>query len=209
MKKKLILATKNTHKITEIKAMLEEFDILSLSDIGFESDIAETGTTALENAKIKALAVRKFCNEKGIEYPVIADDSGLYINALGGEPGVNSARYAGDHNDEANRQKVLSKMEGKIDRTAYYECAICYASPSEVKLFKGRTFGEITTEKIGDESFCYDCIFYSADLKKTFGESTEAEKDAVSHRGRAIAEFKAWVNNTSNPNFDRTLKFNK
>lgn len=207
--KKLVLATKNTHKITEIKTMLKDFEILSLADIGFDADIEETGTTASENAKIKALAVRKFCDEKGIEYPVIADDSGLYINALGGEPGVNSARYAGDHNDEANRQKVLANMEHKIDRTAYYECAICYASKDAVKLFKGRTYGEITTEKIGDESFCYDCIFYSADLKKTFGEATETEKDAVSHRGRAVAELVGWLSDKSNPNFDRTVKFNK
>jgi XTP/dITP diphosphohydrolase len=78
-----------------------------------------------------------------------------------------------------------------------------------VKLFVGKTYGEITTEKIGDESFCYDCIFYSADLEKTFGEATEEEKDAVSHRGRAIEKLKAFLESTDNPNFDRTVKFNK
>lgn len=207
--KKIILATRNQHKIAEIKSMLSGYEVLSLNDIGFMSEIEETGKTSTENAKIKALAVRDFCKEKGIDTPVIADDSGLFINSLNGEPGVNSARYAGDHNDEANRQKVLSNLEGKIDRTAYYECAICYASWTEVKLFVGKTYGEITTEKIGDESFCYDCIFYSADLEKTFGEATEEEKDAVSHRGRAIEKLKAFLESTDNPNFDRTVKFNK
>lgn len=207
--KKLILATRNQHKVTEIKSMLSGYEVLSLNDIGFMSEIEETGKTSTENAKIKALAVRDFCKEKGIDTPVIADDSGLFINSLGGEPGVNSARYAGDHNDEANRQKVLANLEGKIDRTAYYECAICYASSTDVKLFIGKTYGEITTEKIGDESFCYDCIFYSADLQKTFGEATEEEKDAVSHRGRAVAKLKEFLTSNDNPNFDRTLKFNK
>ena len=126
--KKLILATRNQHKVTEIKTMLAGYEVLSLNDIGFMSEIEETGKTSTENAKIKALAVRDFCIEKDINIPVIADDSGLFINSLNGEPGVNSARYAGDHNDEANRQKVLANLEGKIDRTAYYECAICYAS---------------------------------------------------------------------------------
>ncbi len=207
--KKLILATRNQHKVTEIKSMLAGYEVLSLNDIGFMSEIEETGKTSTENAKIKALAVRGFCKEKGIDTPVIADDSGLFINSLNGEPGVNSARYAGDHNDEANRQKVLAGLQGKIDRTAYYECAICYASPAEVKLFVGKTYGEITTEKIGDESFCYDCIFYSADLEKTFGEATEEEKDAVSHRGRAVAKLKEFLESNDNPNFDITVKFNK
>ena len=91
--KKIILATRNQHKVSEIKEMLSGYDVLSLSDIGFESDIEETGSTSSENAKIKALAVREFCDEKGIDYPVIADDSGLFVNALDGAPGVNSARY--------------------------------------------------------------------------------------------------------------------
>lgn len=206
--KKLILATTNKHKLTEFKAMLTDYEIVSLADIGFNQEIEETGNTSGENAKIKALAVRKYCDEKGISDPVVADDSGLYVNSLGGEPGVHSARYADDHNDEANRKKLLKELDGKIDRTAYYECAICYASKEELRLFYGRTYGEITTEKIGDESFCYDCLFYSADLKKTFGEATKEEKDSVSHRGRAVNELKEFLE-VKNPNFDRTLKFNK
>ena len=189
--------------------MLKDYEILSLDDIGFVGDIEETGKTATENAKIKAIAIKNLLVEKNIDIPVIADDSGLFVAALGGEPGVNSARYAGDHNDEANRQKLLKNLQGRMDRNAHFECAICYASKTETKVFIGRTYGEITTEKIGDESFGYDCLFYSADLKKTFGEATEAEKDAVSHRGRAVQQLVNWLEGTKNPNFDRTLKFNK
>ncbi len=205
----MILATKNNHKITEIKAMIKGYELLSLDDIGFVGDIEETGTTATENAKIKAMAVRDFCVEHGIDYPVIADDSGLYVSALNGEPGVNSARYAGDHNDEANRQKLLKNLEGRMDRTAFFECAICYATRDKMKMFVGRTYGEITSEKIGDESFGYDCLFYSSDLQKTFGEATEKEKDAVSHRGRAIASLVEYLNDNSNPNFSVKVNFNK
>ena len=207
--KQLILATRNKHKIKEFKNILNNFEILSLEDVGFVGDVEETGNTATANARLKAVAVRDFCLSKGINVPVIADDSGLFVNVLNGEPGVNSARYAGDHNDEANRQKLLEKLKDRIDRTAHFECAICYASKEEIKVFIGRTYGEITTEKIGDESFGYDCLFYSADLKKTFGEATYKEKDSVSHRGRAVENLVEWLNKNSNPNFDRTLKFNK
>ncbi len=206
--KTIVLATNNEHKLQEIKDMMQGYTLVSLKEIGFVGDIEETGTTAEENAKIKATAVADFCKEKGLDYAVMADDSGLYINALNGEPGVHSARYAADHDDEANRQKVLAKLEGRFDRMANYTCAICYVDGSVVRLFVGRTYGEITTEKIGDESFCYDCLFYSSDLHKTFGEATEEEKNAVSHRGRAVEKLKAYLRE-KNPNFDRTLVFNK
>ena len=192
--KKLVLATSNKHKIVEINNIMKGFELLSLKDIGFEGDIEETGSTLPENSQIKALAVLNYCKQKGLNYPVIADDSGLFVNALNGEPGVNSARYAGDHNDEANRQKVLKGLEGKLDRTAYYECVICYASEDETKFFSGKTYGKITTEKIGDESFCYDCLFYSDDLQKVFGEALKEEKDSVSHRGRAVQKLVQWLN---------------
>ena len=206
---KLILATKNKHKISEFKTMLKGFDILSLDDIGFVGDVEETGKTSTENAKIKALAIREFCKSKGVDLPVVADDSGLYVNALGGEPGVNSARYAGDHNDEANRQKLLKNMANAFDRNAYFECVICYASKETLKIFVGRTYGEITIEKQGDESFGYDCLFKSADLGKTFGEASKKEKDAVSHRGRASEQLIKFLNGGRDVNFDRTVKFKK
>ena len=112
--KKLILASTNKHKIVEIKSILgDDVELLSLADIGFVGEIEEYGKTCNENAKIKAVAVREFCKQKDIDIPVIAEDTGLFVPALGGEPGVKSARYAGDHNDEANRQKLLKNLENK------------------------------------------------------------------------------------------------
>ena len=206
---KIVLASANKHKIKEFNEILgNDFKILSLKDIGFDREIEETGTTLIQNAKLKATAVREFLKQNGQDYPVIADDSGLFVHLLGGKPGVYSARYSGDHNDQANRDKVLEELENKLDRTANFECVICYMSKKDMKLFIGRTYGEITTEEIGDTSFGYDCIFYSADLEKTFGEATEEEKNSVSHRARAAQQLKKWLTPT-NPNFDRTLKFNK
>ena len=207
--KKIVLASKNQNKIKEFNELLgSDFKILSLEDIGFGREISETGETCTENAKIKAETVAEFMKENGLEYPVLSDDSGLFINALGGEPGVNSARYAGDHNDASNRKKVLEKLENRMDRTAYFECALCYIYGNELRLFQGRAYGEITTEEIGKTDFGYDCIFYSADLEKTFGEATKEEKDSVSHRARAVEALKKWLAPT-NPNFSRHVTFNK
>ena len=206
--KTIVLATSNQHKIQEFSNLLKGYKILSLKDVDFTADIDESGSTMEENAKIKAMAVAKFLEEKNEDYAVLADDSGLCVNALKGAPGVLSARYAGNHNDEENRQKVLKQMKDNIDRTAYFECALCFVDDGKVRAFVGRTYGEITTEKLGDESFGYDCIFKSSDLGKTFGEATESEKGAVSHRGRAIEKLKIYLKE-KNPNFDRTLVFNK
>ena len=206
---KIVLASANKHKIEEFNEILgDSFKILSLDDIGFNREIDETGTTLIQNAKIKAETVRQFLKENGKDYPVIADDSGLFVHVLRGEPGVYSARYAGSHDDQANRDKLLEKIDNKLDRTANFECAICYISNETMKLFIGRTYGEITTEEIGDTSFGYDCIFYSADLRKTFGEATAKEKNAVSHRSRAAEQLRKFLT-PYNRNFDRTLKFNK
>ena len=205
---KIVLASANKHKIEEFNQILgNDYKILSLSDIGFNREIEETGKTLIQNAKIKAEIVRDFLKENGQDYPVISDDSGLFVHVLGGEPGVYSARYAGSHDDQANRDKLLEKLDQKLDRTANFECVICYMSNKDTKLFVGRTYGEITTEEIGDTSFGYDCIFKSADLQKTFGEATAAEKNSVSHRSRAIEQLKKWLT-PYNRNFDRTLKFN-
>lgn len=191
---KIVFASTNKHKIHEVKEILSNYDVLSLADIGFTEEIDETGTTTAENSKIKALAVRKFLNEKGdFETPVLADDAGLFIESLNGEPGVYSARYAGNHDNEANRQKVLKNMQGKENRTAYFECTICYAGKDIIKEFVGRTYGKITTEKIGSDAFGYDCLFFSDDLHKTFGQATDDEKNSVSHRGRALELLKEWL----------------
>ena len=206
---KIVLASANKHKIEEFNEILgDNFKILSLEDIGFNREIEENGTTLIQNAKIKAETVRSFLKENGKDYPVIADDSGLFVHVLGGEPGDYSARYAGSHDDQANRDKLLEKLENKLDRTANFECVICYISNEAMKLFIGRTYGEITTEEIGDTSFGYDCLFFSSDLRKTFGEATAKEKNAVSHRSRAAEQLRKYLT-PYNRNFDRTLKFNK
>lgn len=207
--KKIVLATKNQNKIKEYNALLgSDFKLISLDEIGFGREVEETGATSTENAKIKAQAVFDFMKENNIDYPVLSDDSGLFVNALGGEPGVMSARYAGDHNDAANRKKVLDKLGERLDRTAYFECVLCYMYGSDMRIFMGRCFGEITTEELGKTDFGYDCIFYSDDLQKTFGEATKEEKDSVSHRARAVEAFKKWMI-PSNPNFSRHVTFNK
>lgn len=191
--KTIILATNNTHKQQEFQELLSDFNILSLKDINFLDDVEETGKTTQENAEIKAKAIFDFEKSKGLTYPVISDDSGLFVNALGGEPGVYSARYGGDHNSQANRDKVLKNLVDKTDRSAYFECTICYVDDKTTKFFVGKTYGDITKEEIGDTGFGYDCIFFSKDLKKTFGQASEQDKNSVSHRGRAVAELKKFL----------------
>ena len=131
--KTIILATNNTHKQKEFQSLLSNFKILTLKDINFLEDVEETGVTTKENAEIKARAIFDFEKSKGLNFPVISDDSGLFVNALGGEPGVYSARYAGDHNSQSNRDKMIKNLEGKNDRSAYFECTICYIDENTTK----------------------------------------------------------------------------
>ena len=188
---KIVLASNNKHKIKEFKEILTNYEIVTMAEIGFVDDIEEDGTTFFENAMIKAKAVMEFLKEKGEEYPVIADDSGTCVNALGGEPGIYSARYSGDHNFAANRKKLFEKLEGVEDRTAYFNCTLVMLYPSgEYKTVDGRVYGVITTEEVGDTSFGYDCMFLTGELRKTFGEATAEEKNQVSHRARAIKKLK-------------------
>lgn len=192
---KIVIASNNAHKIGEFEKMLENFEILSLKDIGFFDEIDETGETFAENAKIKAETVFAFCKREKIDACVIADDSGLCVDALGGAPGVFSARYAGNHDDEANRQKLLRELDGVSDRSAHFECAICFVCDGDEQVFVGKTHGKITEEKRGSDSFGYDCLFFSLDLDKTFGEATAEEKASVSHRGRAISMLLKYLKN--------------
>jgi len=187
---KIVLASNNKHKISEFKEILSDYEILSLKDIGFDEDIVEDGNSFLENAFIKTDAVSSFLKNKGLNYIIIADDSGLCVNSLDGAPGIYSARYAGEgHNDQKNRNKLLKELSGK-DRSAYFICVIAVLYPNGIKKsFEGRVNGSITEEEIGDTSFGYDCIFYSDELNKTFGEANDYEKNKVSHRGRAIEEM--------------------
>ena len=190
MKKTIVIASNNKHKLKEFKKILTDYNILTLQDINYFDDIEETGTTFEENALIKAQTIHNYLKNKNLDYIVVADDSGLCVEALNGEPGLYSARYAGEHGDnEANRKKLQENLAGK-KRDAYYICTIVVVYPNgEHKTFEGKTYGKITEEETGKKDFCYDCIFYSTDLNKTFGEASEEEKNSVSHRGRAIRKM--------------------
>ena len=188
--KKLILASNNKHKIEEFKEVLADYEILSLNDIGFYEDILEDGESFADNALIKCKAVYDFCKKNNLEYDIISDDAGLCCNALKGNPGIHSARYAGNHNDQANRDKLRKELTGK-DKNAYFVCFIClYKNENDYKFFEGRSLGYIIDEERGSTAFGYDSIFYSTELNKTFGEATSIEKNSVSHRGRAINKLK-------------------
>ena len=189
--KKIILASNNSHKIKEFKEMFSDYEVLALNDIGFYEDIVEDGDTFEENSLIKAKVVSKYLKEKGILASVIADDSGLCVEALNGEPGVYSARYCGDHDSVKNRAKLLKELDGVKNRKAWFNCTLVEMYPDgKYIVAEGKTFGRITTEEFGDTYFGYDCLFFSDELGKTFGEATADEKNKVSHRGRAIERLK-------------------
>ena len=187
---KLVLATNNAHKLSEIRQILgNQFEeILSLADLGIKQDIEETGTTLKENAIIKAKTVMKWTG-----LPALADDTGLMVDALNGEPGVYSARYAGpQHDDKANCAKLLKNLENVHGRarTAHFSTCMAVAYPNgKIYTVEGRVDGEITTEPHGKNGFGYDPIFFCYDLNKNFAEATPEEKNSVSHRGRALQKI--------------------
>ncbi len=185
----LIIASNNKHKIIEIKAILGEFfqNIYSLQDKNINVEIEETGTTFEENAIIKAQYI---ANLTGI--PALSDDSGLEVKALGGAPGVYSARYAGEPSDSnKNNEKLLKELKNVSDRTANFTSVIAICFPNgETITAKGQTFGSILTAPQGNNGFGYDPLFFSNDLNKCFGIATSEEKNAVSHRGRALQNLK-------------------
>ena len=188
--KTIVLATNNKHKLKEFREILDDYNIITLEDVGFFSDIEETGETFEENALIKAKTIHNYLKEKNLDYIVIADDSGLCVNSLHGAPGIYSARYAGEHgNSPANRDKLQKDLKGK-DKKAYFICTIIVYYPNEdYKVFTGKTYGKIIEDERGSKDFGYDCIFYSDDLNKTFGEALDEEKNKISHRARAIKEM--------------------
>ncbi len=185
-KERLVVASGNKHKLREIAEIFTDYEIVSQKEMGFDEDVEETGMTFLENALIKARAAAK-----ALGLPALADDSGICVVALGGAPGVYSARYCGYHgNDKENRDLLLKNMQGVEDRTAYFESAIALVYPNGKELVaSGRTYGKILFEEQGDGGFGYDCIFESDDLGKSFGLATAEEKNSVSHRFRALNEL--------------------
>ncbi len=182
MEKIIVAATGNAHKLKEIKAILKGWKILSEAEAGFCGEVEETGATFAENALIKAQAV---CTATGL--PALADDSGLCVDALGGAPGVYSARYSGGGSAE-NRKLLLKNLEDVSNRAAHFSCAVALVFPSgETVTAEGNTYGEILTEERGENGFGYDSLFFSTVLQKSFAESSEEEKNGVSHRGAALA----------------------
>ena len=192
--KKIVLASNNKHKIKEFREILETIEILTLNDIEFFDEIEETGNSFLDNALIKASSISKYLKEKGLDYDVIADDSGLCCISLDLAPGIYSARYAGIHgNDKANRDKLIDDLKDK-DKTAYFNCTIVlYHIDGTYDYKEGKTYGKIIEEELGDTSFGYDSFFLSDDLNKTFGEATSEEKNSVSHRYRALQQIKELI----------------
>lgn len=188
---KIAIATNNRNKLKEIRAVLGSFfdEMLSLDELGIATDIAETGDTLTENALIKA---RTILSLTGIAS--LADDSGLMCDALGGAPGVYSARYAGDeHDDDANNALLLKNLAGR-DRTAHFCSVIALCLPDGREFTaEGRVDGVIIDEPRGKGGFGYDPLFFSPEIGKTFAEASPEEKNSVSHRGRALRNMELLV----------------
>lgn len=183
---KYVAATNNQHKLKEMREILgSKIELVSLSELNIKVDIEENGKTFLENSLIKARAI---CNLTGL--PTLADDTGLMVDALNGEPGVYSARYAGvEHDDKANREKLLLNLKGLDyeNRTASFFTVISIVYPDGLEITaEGKVDGHILFEEIGAQGFGYDSLFYSDELGKSFAEATDEEKNSVSHRGRAL-----------------------
>ena len=197
MERKFILASNNNGKIREMKEKLNPLGItvISQKEAGYNIEVDETGTTFEENATLKAEAIYKLS-----KLPVISDDSGLEIDALNGEPGIYSARYAGENaTDEDRRNKVLNLMKNvkKEKRTARFTCAICYIDEDGNKhIFKQSCEGTIATEPHGENGFGYDPIFLVGE--KSFAELSNNEKNKISHRGKAIDEFVKYLKQEEN-----------
>lgn len=195
--KKLIVASNNNHKIGEIKEMLKEFplEVVGLKEAGIDIDIDETGKTFMENAEIKAKEI--FLISEG--QMVLADDSGLSVKALGGEPGIYSARYSGEHgNDIENNKKLIKELQGvPFDkRAAKFICAmVLIVDKTNVIKVQGEVDGFILEEYKEKQAFGYDPLFYVPELKETFADVPSEVKNSMSHRGRALDMIKKELSN--------------
>lgn len=191
---KIVFATNNKHKLEEIEDILgKDFEIVSLAEIGCHEDIPETGLTLEENARQKSTYIVEHYN-----HDCFADDTGLEVDALNGEPGVYSARYAEgtDHDSEANMRKLLSKMSNVKDRTARFRTVISLIINGVEHQFEGRVEGRIATEKHGTEGFGYDPIFIPEGYDKSFAELGEEVKNQISHRARAVKKLAEYLSSS-------------
>lgn len=184
MRKKLVFATNNAHKLEEIRAILnDKVDILSLSDIDCHADIPETADTLEGNARQKAMYIYE---HYGMD--CFADDTGLEVESLNGAPGVYSARYAGEgHDSQANMRKLLHEMQGKNNRKAQFRTIISLIEKGEEHQFEGTVKGQIIEEKRGETGFGYDPIFQPEGYELTFAELGHDVKNKISHRARAVS----------------------
>lgn len=188
----LVIASTNRHKIKEIGLKLKHFKILSLSDFPDIPEVPETGSTFFENAAIKARALYKF-----LKRPVLADDSGLAVNCLNGEPGVYSARYAGPHSSQRMLiAKLLKKMKGHMNRKAHFTTTMVYIG-KHGRLFRttGKVYGRILDSSRGTNGFGYDPVFFYPQFKRTFAELSTIQKNKVSHRIRALEKMIVKIRN--------------
>ena len=185
----VVLATRNAGKTEELRRLLADFPVVirNLNDFGPMPPVEEDGMTFEENAVKKA---RSFAKVLGL--PALADDSGLTVDALGGAPGVRSARYAGEHASDAdNNSKLLKELEHEKNRAAAFVCVIAIAAPwGPALVYQGRCEGLITREQMGTEGFGYDPVFFYPPLQKTFAQLTTEGKNQVSHRGQALRELR-------------------
>ncbi len=190
---RIAIASSNPHKIQEIRDILSGLpvEIVPASSLGVDmSQVEETGDTLEENALLKA---RYLYERTGL--PSLADDTGLFVEALNGEPGVKTARYAGeDANSERNIQKLLQNLKGKENRRAHFRTIIAFIDETgKAHLFEGRVDGEITEEPMGDKGFGYDPVFYYPPAGRTFAQMDDSEKNRVSHRYRALQKFREFL----------------
>lgn len=186
----LVFASANPNKLREMREIIgDRYEILGLADIGCHIDIPETGNTCQENAIIKARYVKDHYG-----FDCFADDSGLEITALGGQPGVHTARFAGDDcDDDANMALTLKLLDGIADRSARFVTVIALLQGDKATLFEGEMRGTITTERRGSGGFGYDQIFQPEGYDLTYAQLSEDEKNAISHRRRAVAQLLAYL----------------
>lgn len=183
---KIVFATNNAHKLGEVRQVVgEEFEIVSLRECGIVEDIPENEPTLEGNALAKA---RYIYNRTGLD--CFADDTGLEVDALGGEPGVRSARYATDgHDDEANKRMLLERLKGTENRAAQFRTAVALIIGGKEYLFEGIVRGEIASEERGEGGFGYDPLFFPEGGELTFAQMSSEDKNAISHRGRAVRKL--------------------
>lgn len=186
---KIILASSNSHKLKEFKVLLNDYEIYSSNDFIAPFEIEENGKSFKENAKIKSLAVFKALkNEVQENYIVLSDDSGICVDALGGAPGIYSARYSLEANDKNNRLKLISELEKlKLNESfAHYVCAPSLGTKFGTFSVNAKMYGKIITKEKGENGFGYDSLFIPANYDKTLAELSDEEKNAISHRFKAL-----------------------